>query len=84
VFEFLRSTFDAADITLSLMAQFRPMYRAGEFPELSRVVNREEYEAVLAEAEEAGFNIYPQEILELDESFCIDFKTRKDEPLTGR
>jgi putative pyruvate formate lyase activating enzyme len=84
VFEFLRSTFDAADITLSLMAQFRPMYRAGEFPELSRGINRGEYETALAEAEASGFNVFPQDLLRLDDSFCIDFSTRKHEPLTGR
>ncbi len=83
IFEFLRTRFDPADITISLMAQYRPMHRAKEFPELSRGINREEYETVCAEAEESGFNIFPQELLLLDGSFCIDFKTRKDEPLTG-
>jgi putative pyruvate formate lyase activating enzyme len=83
VFDFLKSTFDPTDLTISLMAQFRPLYRASEHPELTRSVTREEYETVLVEAEEAGFNIYPQELLELDDSFCIDFAKRKHEPLTG-
>jgi putative pyruvate formate lyase activating enzyme len=84
IFDFLRGTFDPGDITLSLMAQYRPLYRAQEFPELLRGISREEYEMVLAEAENAGFNVFPQELTLLDESFCIDFTKRKSEPLTGR
>ena len=84
IFDFLRSTFDPADVTMSLMAQYRPLYRAKEFPELLRGIDREEYETLLAEAENAGFNVFPQEIALLDESFFIDFTTRKSEPLTGR
>lgn len=84
IFDFLRSAFDPADITLSLMAQYRPLYRVKEFPELLRGISREEYDVVLAEAEDAGINVFPQELALLDESFCIDFTTRKSEPLTGR
>jgi putative pyruvate formate lyase activating enzyme len=84
VLEFLGATFDPEDITISLMAQYRPMHRAAEFPELRRGISRQEYETVRQECERIGFNGYYQEMLRLDESFCIDFKTRKNEPLTGK
>jgi putative pyruvate formate lyase activating enzyme len=84
VLEFLGTTFDPADIFISLMAQYRPMFRADQFPELRRGVSRQEYEAVQDRCERGGFNGFYQEILQLDESFCIDFIKRKDEPLTGR
>lgn len=84
IFHFLRGTFDPGDITVSLMAQYRPLYRAKEFPELLRGISREEYDAVLVEAESAGLNVFSQEFLKLDDSFCIDFTKRKSEPLTGK
>jgi|WetSurMetagenome_2_1015567.scaffolds.fasta_scaffold00110_37 putative pyruvate formate lyase activating enzyme len=84
VIDFLAAAFDPSDITVSLMAQYRPMHRAGEFPELARGISREEYERVLAKAEQAGLNVFSQEYQRLDDSFCIDFTTRKNEPLTGR
>lgn len=84
VLEFLGATFDPEDITISLMAQYRPMHKAGRFPELRRGITSEEYEIVRQGCERIGFNGYYQEILNLDESFCIDFKTRKSEPLTGK
>jgi putative pyruvate formate lyase activating enzyme len=84
VLDFLGSTFDPADISISLMAQYRPMFKAEKFPELRRSVLKQEYEAVQSRCEQAGFNGFYQEILQLDESFCIDFTKRKDEPLTGK
>ncbi|HUI91393.1 MAG TPA: radical SAM protein [Chitinivibrionales bacterium] len=84
VLEFLAATFDPADIFISLMAQFRPMFKADNFPELRRGISRREYETVQYYCERLGFNGFFQEILALDESFCIDFKTRKSEPLTGK
>jgi putative pyruvate formate lyase activating enzyme len=84
VLEFLGTTFDPADISISLMAQYRPMFKAEKFPELRRGVSRLEYETVQNCCERGGFNGFYQEILRLDESFCIDFTKRKDEPLTGK
>jgi putative pyruvate formate lyase activating enzyme len=84
VLDFLGKTFDPADISISLMAQYRPMFKANQFSELRRGVTRQEYGAVQDRCEQAGFNGFYQEIVRLDESFCIDFKTRKQEPLTGK
>jgi putative pyruvate formate lyase activating enzyme len=84
VLEFLETTFDPADISISLMAQYRPMFKAEKFPELRRGVLKPEYEAVQERCERAGFNGFYQEIMRLDESFCIDFTKRKHEPLTGK
>ena len=81
---FLVKTFDPQDVTVSLMAQYRPLYRAREFPELSRVVTFEEYDSIRRLFEHADFNGYFQELELMDGSFCIDFKSRKHEPLTGR
>jgi putative pyruvate formate lyase activating enzyme len=84
VIRFLADTFDPSDITLSLMAQYRPMYKAAGFPELRRGITREEYAAVIDECDKARISVFEQDLLKLDGSFCIDFAKRKSEPLTGR
>ena len=80
---FLLESFDAQDITISLMAQYRPMYRAGEFPEIDRMLEVEEYDRAKRLFEGAGIAGYYQEFGRLDDGFCIDFKKRKFDPLTG-
>lgn len=80
---FLAETFDPHDITLSVMAQYRPMYRAGECREISRSVTAGEYKPVRDAFLADGFGGYFQEINRLDTSFVIDFKKRKFEELTG-
>jgi putative pyruvate formate lyase activating enzyme len=80
---FLADTFDPADITISLMAQYRPMYHASKYPELCRLISDKEYADAQNICEEMGFNVFYQELLKLDEKFCIDFEKRKDEALTG-
>ena len=43
---------------LNLMSQYRPVYRAFDFPEISRRLTREEYEETIRWAKEAGlFNL---------------------------
>jgi putative pyruvate formate lyase activating enzyme len=84
IVKFLVSSFDPQDLTISLMAQYRPIYRAHEFPELSRRVTLEEYDSIKRLIEHADINGYFQELERMDGSFCIDFKSRKKEPLTGR
>jgi putative pyruvate formate lyase activating enzyme len=84
VCDFLARTFDPADITVSLMAQYRPMHRAAEFPEINRKITAEEYWTELSRFTEAGFQVIAQEPEKLDTSFCIDFKTRKEERLDGK
>jgi putative pyruvate formate lyase activating enzyme len=81
ILKFITATFDPSDITISIMAQFRPLFRANEFRELCRGITREEYEDVRRECEETGVNAFYQEMGELDDSFCIDFTKRKHEEL---
>jgi putative pyruvate formate lyase activating enzyme len=83
VLEFLLKSFDPLDITISLMAQYRPLHAAEGFPEISRTLYAEEYEPVKKKFEEAGIGGFYQELSELDTRFCIDFTKRKSEPLRG-
>jgi len=84
VLGFLQSAFDPADVTISLMAQYRPMYRAGRHPEIRERVGAAEYEEIKRAFISAGFGGFYQEPAAMDASFCIDFTRRKEEPLTGR
>ena len=45
-----------ADTDLNLMSQYRPEYRAFEFPEISRRITRREYEDAVRWAREAGLS----------------------------
>ena len=83
VIKFLETTFDPRDITVSLMAQYRPLYKARDFQELCKPLTEEEYFVIKKRLEKAEFNGFYQELSRMDEKFCIDFKTRKHEPLTG-
>ncbi len=83
ILEFLKSTFDPQDLTISLMAQYRPLFRAAEFPEIDRLVTANEYEPLKRKFIESGFQGFYQELGEMDESFVIDFKKRKHERLGG-
>ena len=42
------------DTYLNIMSQYTPMYKAFEYPEISRRITREEYNEVLRWAKEAG------------------------------
>jgi putative pyruvate formate lyase activating enzyme len=84
IVKFLAASFDPQDLTISLMAQYRPLYRAHEFQELSRVLTPGEYDSIKRLFEQADIDGFFQEIVELDGNFCIDFNSRKHEPLTGR
>lgn len=64
------------EVPLSLMAQYQPCFRAGEFPELDRRLGREEYEAAVATAESLDFSVgWFQEVDEIDGTFLPDFKS---------
>jgi putative pyruvate formate lyase activating enzyme len=84
VLNFLKSAFDPQDIYISLMAQYRPLYKADQFSEISRMVSAYEYESVKKSFLDAGFQGFFQEITEMDKDYIIDFKKRKTEALTGR
>jgi len=83
IFEFLMKSFDPHDLTISLMAQYRPLHKACDFPEIARTLLPTEYEPVKRKFEEAGIGGFYQELSELDTRFCIDFTKRKSEPLRG-
>jgi putative pyruvate formate lyase activating enzyme len=80
---FLVDNFDPGDITLSIMAQYRPLYRACEYEKLARTVTAEEYLPVRDAFIRDGFGGFYQEITGLNESFVIDFKKRKFDELIG-
>jgi putative pyruvate formate lyase activating enzyme len=83
VLAFLKTTFDPEDITISLMAQYRPLYRAHGHALIGKTVDDQEYEKIKQEFIEAGFRGFYQEPEKLDTAFVIDFTKRKEEPLTG-
>jgi len=43
-----------ADTYVNLMSQYRPMYKADDYPEIARRITAEEYDAVIAAARGAG------------------------------
>ncbi|MDO8945273.1 MAG: hypothetical protein Q7U75_18980, partial [Desulfobacterales bacterium] len=84
VLDFLTNTFDPQDIFISLMAQYRPLYRAERHESIGRRVSPEEFEAVKREFIAAGLEGFYQEPEKIDTTFVIDFTRRKEEPLTGK
>lgn len=64
-------------VTLSLMSQYYPTYRAGLFPPLDRTITPEEYAAVVDLARKLGFrNIFVQE-MSSSETYRPDFSDRE-------
>jgi putative pyruvate formate lyase activating enzyme len=84
IYEFLRSVFDPEDISISLMAQYKPLYKADQFETLRETLSPESYSFIKELFISAGFGGYYQELEQLDKSFLIDFKSHKDKPLTGQ
>jgi putative pyruvate formate lyase activating enzyme len=82
IYDFLKSAFDPPDIFISLMAQYRPLYRAYEFPGINRSVTPEEYEHLTKKFVDAGFGGFYQNLSRMNDKFIIDFKKRKTERLT--
>ncbi|MBN2037957.1 MAG: hypothetical protein JW768_14545 [Chitinispirillaceae bacterium] len=82
IFDFLTSAFDPHDLCISLMAQYRPLYRAYVFPEINRSVTQEEYEPLRQKFVDAGFGGFYQDLSLINNNFIIDFKKRKHERLT--
>jgi hypothetical protein len=71
-------------VTISLMAQYRPLYRAERHASIGRRVRPEEFEAVKREFIAAGLEGFHQAPEKIDTAFVIDFTRRKEEPLTGK
>jgi putative pyruvate formate lyase activating enzyme len=83
VLAFLKQTFDPPDVFISLMAQYRPLYGADRHALIGTRVDSREYETIQQEFIAAGFDGFYQDPERLDTAFVIDFKTRKEESLTG-
>ena len=83
VLQFLSSVFDPQDITISLMAQYRPLYKAHQFEEINCGVSEETFGEIKAAYIDAGFDGFFQELSQIDRSFLINFRKRKEERLTG-
>lgn len=81
VLAFLKRTFDPQDIHISLMAQYRPLYKADRHALIGSRVDAQEYEDIKKDFIDAGFEGFYQDPAAMDTSFCIDFKMRKEEPL---
>lgn len=80
---FLKTTFDPQDICLSLMAQYKPLYKASDFKLLDQILSKEIYSEIKNVFFSAGFQGFYQEIEQMDKTFLINFMKRKDIPLTG-
>ena len=70
-------TISESKILLSLMSQYQPFYRAGEFKEINRKITQREYDRVLYAVEELGFeNVLVQNFDSADEKYVplFDFE----------
>lgn len=67
---------------ISLMAQYKPLYRAVDFPMLTRRVKHSEYDALVDFLIHEGFNNVFIQDLESAEAFVPDFEC--DEPFAGQ
>lgn len=62
------------DAVLSIMAQYVPMYKAGEYPEINRRITAREYEKVLSRVMELNIeNVYIQQPASASEKYIPHF-----------
>lgn len=78
ILDFLKSTFDPLDISISLMAQYQPLFQAHNFKDINRMITPDEYDSVKVPFIKSGFQCFFQEIDKMDQGFIIDFKKRKN------
>ena len=65
-------------ITVSLMGQYRPAYKASEFPELDRGLTKSEYSGAIKAMEDVGLiDGWTQQIHLLDDRYVPDFRGNK-------
>jgi putative pyruvate formate lyase activating enzyme len=76
--QFLKDHFDPEDISISLMAQYNPLYKAKDILSINRKITEEEYEVTKQEFIVAGFDGFFQEFEKMNQNFIIDFTTRKN------
>lgn len=65
------------DITVSIMSQYSPQYKAGTVPELSRPLTLEEYDEITEYALELGLQNAFIQTLESQETYLPDFTNRR-------
>ncbi|MGN0548314.1 MAG: radical SAM protein [Acutalibacteraceae bacterium] len=64
----------STDTYISLMGQYMPCAKAGEYPVINRKISQREYDIVLSHAEKLGFeNVFIQELDSSSEEFVPDF-----------
>ena len=74
VIDWVAETFGPGQVLFSLMSQYTPAGRAGEFPELARRLNREEYQAAMEYMEKAGIEDgFFQELSSAKEEYTPEF-----------
>lgn len=73
VLETIRDELGTDNVLLSLMSQYTPFYRSGEFREISRRISTFEYNFVLDKAVEMGFNGFMQEKSSAKEEYTPEF-----------
>ena len=75
--EILSESFEKDEILVSLMSQYTPVYKAGDFDELNRCVSTFEYNCVVKELEKSGFDGYIQQRESSSEDFIPKFYDEK-------
>lgn len=73
VLEWIAANLPPDDIRVSIMSQYTPFYRSGEYPELGRRVSTYEYRKVLERAQELGLMGYMQEKSSAKEEYTPPF-----------
>jgi putative pyruvate formate lyase activating enzyme len=74
ILENIHEDFGTEGCVLSLMRQYTPLYRAGEFPALSRKLTTMEYEKVLKKAQDLQFRfIYTQQKSSASDAYVPSF-----------
>ncbi len=71
--DWIAQTFDKDKILVSLMSQYTPFYRSGDYPEINRRVSTFEYNKVLEHAQKLGLNGFMQEKSSAKEEYTPDF-----------
>ena len=74
VIRWVAETFGPGEVLFSLMSQYTPMGRAGEYPEINRRLTREEYDAAVAHMERSGIEDgFYQELSSAREEYTPNF-----------
>ena len=73
VLQWIAQQFAKGEVLLSLMSQYTPFFRSGEFPEINRRISSYEYGKVLSYAAELGLEGYCQEKSSAKEEYTPDF-----------